>query len=140
MTGFHKIMAGAALSALMAGAAIAQTTPAPQAAVKVAMDGTSNIGTGAGETVTATSEAFVGNPVLSAEGDVIGSVAQAATTDLGTLILVDLDPALGFKADGFTVTLAASEVSDGQIELGYSKGELMAALNTQLETSNSGNG
>lgn len=132
---FRHALAGTAFAALMAlpFAAQAVDTPAPQAAVTAVMDGTIDLGGAPGQSVTAVSEAFVGNPVLAADGAVIGTVEEAATTGEGTVLLVDLDPAMGFGVDGFTVTLAPTEVSDGQVELGWTKGELQAALEAQID-------
>lgn len=140
MTKLQTILAGVAVSALLAVPAMAQTAPDVQGAVAFVENAGTSIGSGAGESVTDVSEAYVGNPVLGSDGSVLGSVTSAATIEGGTRLLVTLDDALGTEVDGFTVELAAGQTSDGQVELGWTKEEVLAALQTQYESKTDSNG
>lgn len=134
MTKLQNLLVGTALTALVAFPSFAQvtsdtTTITATVGVTAVADGTSNLGTGAGESVTPASDAFIGNTVMSSDGQLLGTVTSAAAKDDGlTAILVDLDQAIGAEADNAQILLAPGEVADGQIDLIWTKAEILAAL------------
>ena len=136
MTKLQNLLVGTALGALVAFPSLAQVTSdttdiTPAVGVTAVADGTSNLGTAPGESETVISAAFVGNPVVSSDGELLGTVTNAASNEDGTTsILVDIDQAVGAQADNFQMMLAAGEVSDGQIELIWTKAEVLGALAT----------
>jgi len=144
MTKLQNLFAGTALVALMALPGFAQNavpTNDIQAAVMAYKAGESDIGAAPGQTMTATSEAFVGNTVVTSDGANIGTVEKAAVTAEGlTILLVDMNQEAGAEADFFTVTLAPTETADGQVDLPWSKGDVVAAVNTQIQTKQNSGG
>lgn len=137
MTKLQKLLIGTALGAFVAFPSLAQVTSdttdiTATVGVTAVADGTSNLGTAPGEAITAVSEGFLNNPVVSADGQMLGTVTSAASKDDGTTaILIDLDQAIGADADNAQILLAAGEVSDGQIELIWSKAEILGSLQAQ---------
>lgn len=144
MTKLQKLLVGTALSAFVAFPSFAQvtsdtTTITATVGVTAVADGTSNLGTGAGESVTPVSEAFIGNTVMSSDGQMLGTVTSAATKDDGTTaILVDLDQEIGAEADNAQILLAATETADGQVDLIWTKAEILGALINPAENDNNG--
>ncbi len=136
MTKFKTFFAGTALAALMALPGFAEgTVPTTdiQAAVMAYKAGESNVGTAPGQTSTAASEAFVGNAVTSSDGTAIGTVQKSAVTAEGlTILLVQVGQEAGTKAEFFTVTLAPTETADGQVELPWTKADMVGALDAQI--------
>lgn len=144
MTKLQNLLVSTALSAFVAFPALAQVTSdttdiSPTVGITAVADGTSNIGTGAGETITPESEGFVGNSVMSSDGQMLGTVTSAAVKDDGTIaILVDLDQEVGAEADNAQILLAPGQVSDGQIVLIWTKAEVLGALINPAENDSNG--
>lgn len=144
MTKLQNLLVSTALSAFVAFPALAQVTSdttdiSPTVGITAVADGTSNIGTGAGETITPVSEGFVGNSVMSSDGQMLGTVTSAAVKEDGTIaILVDLDQEVGAEADNAQILLAPGQVSDGQIVLIWTKAEVLGALINPAENDSNG--
>ncbi|NEX44889.1 hypothetical protein [Pseudotabrizicola algicola] len=139
MTKLKTLFVSTALGAFIAFPALAQVTSdttdiTAQVGITAVADGTSTVGTAAGHSITPVSEAYVGNAVLSSDGQRLGTISSAATqADGTTIILVDLDQEVGAMADNFQVMLAAGQEAQGDVLLIWSKAEILAALNAQLD-------
>lgn len=142
MTKLQTLLISTAIGAFAAFPALAQVTSdttdiSATVGVTAVADGTSNLGTGAGETITPVSEAFLNTPVMTADGQMLGTVTSAASMEDGTTaILIDVDQEVGARADNVQILLAAGEVSDGQIELIWSKADILGALEAQADSAN----
>lgn len=142
MTKLQTLLISTAIGAFAAFPALAQVTSdttdiSATVGVTAVADGTSNLGTGAGETITPVSEAFLNTPVMTADGQMLGTVSSAASMEDGTTaILIDVDQEVGARADNVQILLAAGEVSDGQIELIWSKADILGALEAQADSAN----
>ncbi|MDO9638553.1 MAG: hypothetical protein Q7J44_08420 [Pseudotabrizicola sp.] len=146
MTKLQKLLVSTALSAFVAFPALAQVTSdttdiKPVVGISAVADGTSNLGTGAGETVTSVSEAFIGNTVMSSDEQMLGTVTSAAANEDGTIaILVDLDQEVGAEADNAQILLAPGQVSDGTVVVPWTKAEVLSALVDPAENRNDEDG
>lgn len=144
MTKLQKLLVSSALGAFVAFPSFAQVTSdtteiTAQVGITAVRDGTSNLGTGAGQSITPVSEAYIGNSVLSSDGMVLGSVTSAASQEDGTtVLLVDLDQEAGAASDNFEVMLAAGQESQGQVVLIWTKAEILAAIQNQLSADTDG--
>ncbi|RGP37756.1 hypothetical protein D1012_07550 [Pseudotabrizicola alkalilacus] len=140
MTNLKTLLVSTALGVFLAGPTLAQVTSdtteiTAQVGVMAVPAGTSNLGTGAGQSVTPVSEAFVGNQVMSSDGTMLGTVSSAASQEDGTtLILVELDQAVGAPTEFMQIMLAPGEVSSGQVTLIWPWAEILASLENQNET------
>ncbi len=139
MTKLQKLLVSTALGAFIAFPALAQVTSdtadiTAQVGITAVADGTSNLGTAPGQSITSVSEAYVGNSVMSSDGQMLGTISSAATQEDGTtVVLVDLDQEVGANTDNFEVMLAAGQESQGEVLLMWSKAEILAALNAQID-------
>lgn len=139
MTKLQKLLVSTALGAFIAFPALAQVTSdtadiTAQVGITAVADGTSNLGTAPGQSITPVSEAYVGNAVMSSDGQMLGTISSAATQEDGTtVVLVDLDQEVGANTDNFEVMLAAGQESQGEVLLMWSKAEILAALNAQID-------
>ena len=139
MTKLQKLLVSTALGAFIAFPALAQVTSdtadiTAQVGITAVADGTSNLGTAPGQSITPVSEAYVGNSVMSSDGQMLGTISSAATQEDGTtVVLVDLDQEVGASTDNFEVMLAAGQESQGEVLLMWSKAEILAALNAQID-------
>lgn len=139
MTKLQKLLLTSALGAFIAFPSLAQVTSdttniTAQVGITAKADGTSNLGSEAGQSATAASEAFVGNPVMSSDGAMLGTVTTAASKEDGsTVLLVDLAQESALPGDNFEVMLAPGQASTGEVVLIWPKAEILAALTTQIE-------
>lgn len=87
----------------------------------------------------AADSAFMGNIVLSSDGEEIGTVNSVMVDADGNVkILVDIDSALETKAKRFSLNIGSTSEADGEIKLGWTKAELMTSFDAQVSAAANG--
>jgi hypothetical protein len=121
---------------LLASTLIASLFAAPVLALELSVDAALGA---APEDMTAVSvvedSAFIGNEVRTKDQIVIGqveSVYQGSDGAPVTVITLNSDVAAQSSVKSFTVPLAADTTADGSLTLGWTEGELLAALSGTL--------
>jgi hypothetical protein len=78
---------------------------------------------------------FIGKSVISADGQVIGTISQAqATAEGSTEVVVSLAEAIEAETRLFRLDLAAEVSADSDLRLAWTEAQLMTALQAQAES------
>jgi hypothetical protein len=81
---------------------------------------------------------FIGDIVVSSEGQTVGMVDSVKTDAEGQMqLVVTLDGAIESSVSQFAVAIDASAESDGEVKLGWTTAELVATLEAQASASGS---
>jgi len=82
---------------------------------------------------------FLGRSVISADGQVIGTVSQSrATADGGAEVVVALADGIQSEARQFSLDLAAEVSADADLKLGWTQAELLTNLDAQAKADANG--
>lgn len=127
---------GADVSISIDTGAVTDTATGAVAGATATVDAAASAATSATvEAVTAARAAGQSVVVVSSDGQVLGTVEDAAAADGAVALRVALDPGLGLEPREVTVNGAASVDADGRVSLPMTQADFAAAVAAQAEAS-----